>query len=277
MTAAESAAGRRQRRLAAAALPGRRGPGRPAALLPPLTDCRPGRPTAAAVAEHRSGTDPASSPPSTSNCSTSGALLPAPDLLHRGDTRKRGEALLEFAAAYKAAGCEVDGGELPDYLAGRARSAPRIDAGGWRPAAREPRRAGPAATGAGQGAVAVYRHAVERRPADAAAARGRRPGRRRPRLARRVRPAREQVGLATVRDSPSSTTGATAMNVLLWVVVPYLAIVVLVGGLIWRYRYDKFGWTTRSSQLYESRSCAGAARCSTSASSWSSSATSAGC
>jgi len=28
---------------------------------------------------------------------------------------------------------------------------------------------------------------------------------------------------------------------------------VLVGGTIWRYRYDQFGWTTRSSQLYESR------------------------
>jgi nitrate reductase gamma subunit len=28
---------------------------------------------------------------------------------------------------------------------------------------------------------------------------------------------------------------------------------VLVGGTIWRYRYDKFGWTTRSSELYESR------------------------
>ena len=24
-------------------------------------------------------------------------------------------------------------------------------------------------------------------------------------------------------------------------------------GHVWRYRYDKFGWTTRSSQLYESR------------------------
>jgi nitrate reductase gamma subunit len=41
------------------------------------------------------------------------------------------------------------------------------------------------------------------------------------------------------------------MNVLLWVVVPYVAMVVLVGGLAWRYRYDKFGWTTRSSQMYE--------------------------
>ncbi len=28
---------------------------------------------------------------------------------------------------------------------------------------------------------------------------------------------------------------------------------VLVGGTVWRWRYDQFGWTTRSSQLYESR------------------------
>ena len=43
------------------------------------------------------------------------------------------------------------------------------------------------------------------------------------------------------------------MNTFLWVVFPYLALGVFVAGLIWRYRYDKFGWTTRSSQLYESR------------------------
>jgi nitrate reductase gamma subunit len=43
------------------------------------------------------------------------------------------------------------------------------------------------------------------------------------------------------------------MDVVLWGVLPYLTIAVLVGGTIWRYRYDKFGWTTRSSQLYESR------------------------
>jgi len=30
-------------------------------------------------------------------------------------------------------------------------------------------------------------------------------------------------------------------------------VIILIGGLIWRYRYDQFGWTTRSSQLYESR------------------------
>jgi nitrate reductase gamma subunit len=43
------------------------------------------------------------------------------------------------------------------------------------------------------------------------------------------------------------------VSVVLWGVLPYLAIVTLVGGTIWRYRYDQFGWTTRSSQLYESR------------------------
>ncbi len=43
------------------------------------------------------------------------------------------------------------------------------------------------------------------------------------------------------------------MNTFLWVVFPYVAMAVFVVGLIWRYRYDKFGWTTRSSQLYESK------------------------
>ncbi len=43
------------------------------------------------------------------------------------------------------------------------------------------------------------------------------------------------------------------MDVVLWGVLPYLVVVTFVGGLIWRYRYDQFGWTTRSSQLYESR------------------------
>jgi nitrate reductase delta subunit len=33
-----------------------------------------------------------------------------------GDTRKRGEALLDFAAAYKQEGLAVADGELPDYL-----------------------------------------------------------------------------------------------------------------------------------------------------------------
>jgi len=48
-------------------------------------------------------------------------------------------------------------------------------------------------------------------------------------------------------------TDATADKIILWVVLPYVTFAVLVVGSIWRYRYDKFGWTTRSSELYEKR------------------------
>ncbi|GAB3159785.1 respiratory nitrate reductase subunit gamma [Microbispora hainanensis] len=44
-----------------------------------------------------------------------------------------------------------------------------------------------------------------------------------------------------------------ALDVTLWMVAPYVALTIFVLGHIWRYRYDKFGWTTRSSQMYESR------------------------
>ena len=43
------------------------------------------------------------------------------------------------------------------------------------------------------------------------------------------------------------------MDVLLFVIVPYVCLATFVVGHFWRYRYDKFGWTTRSSQLYEDR------------------------
>ena len=43
------------------------------------------------------------------------------------------------------------------------------------------------------------------------------------------------------------------MNTFLWVIVPYLCLATFTVGHVWRYRYDKFGWTTRSSQLYEDR------------------------
>ena len=43
------------------------------------------------------------------------------------------------------------------------------------------------------------------------------------------------------------------MSTFLWVIVPYLCLAVFAVGHVWRYRYDKFGWTTRSSQLYENR------------------------
>lgn len=43
------------------------------------------------------------------------------------------------------------------------------------------------------------------------------------------------------------------MDLLLFAVLPYVSAAALIGGLAWRYRYDQFGWTTRSSQLYESK------------------------
>jgi len=51
----------------------------------------------------------------------------------------------------------------------------------------------------------------------------------------------------------ASADAGSALNVLLWVGVPYAALATFIVGHIWRYRYDKFGWTTRSSQLYERR------------------------
>jgi len=43
------------------------------------------------------------------------------------------------------------------------------------------------------------------------------------------------------------------MSTFLWVIFPYICLAIFVVGHVWRYRYDKFGWTTRSSQLYEDR------------------------
>lgn len=43
------------------------------------------------------------------------------------------------------------------------------------------------------------------------------------------------------------------LDIALWAVLPYLVLAVLAAGTAWRYRYDRFGFTTRSSQLHESR------------------------
>src|SRR5262245_29356877 len=43
------------------------------------------------------------------------------------------------------------------------------------------------------------------------------------------------------------------MTTLLWLTVPYVAFTSFLLGHLWRYRHDQFGWTTRSSQLNESR------------------------
>ena len=43
------------------------------------------------------------------------------------------------------------------------------------------------------------------------------------------------------------------LDVLLWIVVPYVCLAVFAVGHVWRWRRDQLGWTTRSTQLLERR------------------------
>jgi nitrate reductase molybdenum cofactor assembly chaperone NarJ/NarW len=137
------------------------------------------------VADHRAGTDPAA---------LAAEYVDLFDLRRRtclyltyytaGDTRARGEALVAFAAAHRAAGFTVDGGELPDHLPTVLELAARAgDACGAGPpdAAGDACGAGPRGTAGDAGwillrdhrvgldllaaaladAGSVYRHAVE--------------------------------------------------------------------------------------------------------------------
>ena len=44
-----------------------------------------------------------------------------------------------------------------------------------------------------------------------------------------------------------------AGEILLWIILPYAAIVTFAVGHWWRYRTDQFGWTSGSTQLFESK------------------------
>ena len=48
-------------------------------------------------------------------------------------------------------------------------------------------------------------------------------------------------------------SNTSAWQIFVWVAVPYLALGIFVVGHIWRWRYDQFGWTSRSTQLQERR------------------------
>lgn len=43
------------------------------------------------------------------------------------------------------------------------------------------------------------------------------------------------------------------MAVFFWGIFPYICFALLIGGLVWRWKSDQFGWTSRSSQLNEGR------------------------
>ena len=76
-----------------------------------------------------------------------------------GDTRKRGEALVLFAGAYRSAGLQIIDGELPDYLPAVLDLA-ALDDQGWR-LLRENRVGIDLLAKALDKEKSVYRHAVE--------------------------------------------------------------------------------------------------------------------
>lgn len=47
--------------------------------------------------------------------------------------------------------------------------------------------------------------------------------------------------------------GVTTLQTILFGVLPYIVAAIFLVGHWWRWRYDQFGWTTRSSEVYEKR------------------------
>ena len=45
----------------------------------------------------------------------------------------------------------------------------------------------------------------------------------------------------------------SAGEILLWIILPYVAMATFLVGHWWRYRFDQFGWTSGSTQLFEQK------------------------
>lgn len=43
---------------------------------------------------------------------------------------------------------------------------------------------------------------------------------------------------------------------ILWVILPYIVITIFIGGHIYRYQHDQFGWTAKSSEMLEKKKLA---------------------
>ena len=172
-----------------------------------------------------------------------------------GDTRKRGMSMLTFKTAYRAAGLHPSDDELPDYL-------PMV----LDFAALTPR--GERLLRAHRADLELLRRALEQAATPyvdvvaAVCALLPRLGRREAGLVRaawRGRPAARggrtgavcPAGVPDRLRNPDVT--ATGAEVFWWVVLPYLALGVFAVGHVWRWRYDQFGWTSRSTQLQERR------------------------
>ena len=168
-----------------------------------------------------------------------------------GDTRKRGMALLRFKHAYRQAGIQLGDSELPDYLPLVLEFAATIDQQqGERLLAEHVPVLELLAICRLQDSGSAYANILAAilatlPPISTA---GPAPHRR----AGRTGPARRRGRTGAVRDG-SAHVRRTSMNTLLWMTVPYVAFTSFALGHVWRYRTDQFGWTTRSSQIYESR------------------------
>ena len=71
-----------------------------------------------------------------------------------------------------------------------------------------------------------------------------------------IGPPQELVGLepfAPPEVMPPRSPTMSAGKVLLWIILPYVAMTVFVVGHWWRYRTDQFAWTSRSTQLLDRR------------------------
>ncbi len=184
-----STGGRRQGRVAAAALPGQRGAGRAADAA------RRARPNCPPPSPRRCGTvarAPGRHRPDVAGERVRRAvrpappMLPAPELLHRRRHPQagRGAGRVRRRVPERPASRST-GGELPDFLPAVLDLA-AVHGAGLAAAARPPRRPGPARRRRWPGRASVYHHAVEavrdhaaRRPAGRPR-RGRRAGPQRP-------------------------------------------------------------------------------------------------
>ncbi len=191
-----------------------------------------------------------------------------------GDRRERGLALLRLKKLYRAAGFELEGPELPDYLPLMLEFASAAALAQGELVLREHR---PAlelirislaeqhspyvhvfeAIGALAGGLSVSeRLSLERLvaqgpPASASASSPLGQPARHPASPHRSLP---QSRPAPARgDAELAVTTMSTADIFLWVVIPYVAITIFILGHVWRYRRDQFGWTTRSTQLLERR------------------------
>jgi respiratory nitrate reductase gamma subunit/nitrate reductase molybdenum cofactor assembly chaperone len=168
-----------------------------------------------------------------------------------GDTRERGLALAALADVYVSAGFALAPGELPDFLQAVLELAASHPAGH---ALLVDHRPALAALREGlQNAAIAYWGAVDA-VCEAVGPLGR-AGRDSLARYRHMGPPAERVGLEAF--APPEVLGRDErrnwLPTVLVGILPYLALATFVIGHIWRYRYDQFGWTSRSTELQEKK------------------------